>query len=900
MTTILRVLCVILVWAQAKTQSQPEFPQSIELGATLEVNCRIYIGPRTLVWYKLDTGRKLQLLVSTNTRKSQKVLTHARCSVQSSESSSTLRVNNVTLEDAGTYYCGVMHEYDVSFAPGTEVLVVHGKSKPPASLLQTVVQSPDYISVQPGDSVTLKCSFTISNCPQDHISVTWKKKNSASEIVSWNSGTKKINCESQVNTGEASCVHNLTMTVSSADDGTYLCVVFACGNTLSGSGTKIQLHAQTESQFLQTAALGATVHVKCQIFSGLRTLVWYKLDSNRKLQQLASVNIREDRGILTNPRHSVQSSQTNSILSISNVTLEDAGTYFCGVIKEKEVVFAPGTEVVVQGKSKSPASLLQTVVQSPDYISVQPGDSVTLKCSFITSNCPQDHISVTWKKHSETISQNRSKKINCDGRANTGEASFVHNLTMTVSSADDGTYLCVVFACGHILLGSGSKIHLKDDCIKESSDVFDLSPKVFALTLLNIVLGVTVLVLLCVVCNNLQKQDSVDIRDESNQNIQAEDGVIYAKVNIRPSRAARERPFEETVLYSQTSHIWTLNIVRRLFSTTEREKMSTILTTLCLVVVWAQAKAQPQPEFFQTTTPGATFHVNCRIYRGERTLVWYKLDNSMKLHMVTSTNTKKGQNIYQDSRFSVQSSEKDNTLSVTNVTLEDSGIYFCGVINEHDVDFGQGTEVVVKEKSKPASLQTVVQSPDYVSVQPGDSVTLKCSFNTSNCPQDHISVTWKRNSSASDIISQIYGTKKIHCDSRANAGEASCVHNLTMTVSSADDGTYLCVVFACGNSLSGSGTKIQKTQDLSPNVIALIGSNAVVALVVFVLLWGIWRSSNKTEVDSCGHRSSCDYQPDDTLTYTAGRLVTSSRTATMKRRQNPDIYTQVWYRHCGE
>ncbi|XP_055012591.1 uncharacterized protein LOC129409829 [Boleophthalmus pectinirostris] len=328
--------------------------------------------------------------------------------------------------------------------------------------------------------------------------------------------------------------------------------------------------------------------------------------------------------------------------------------------------------------------------------------------------------------------------------------------------------------------------------------------------------------------------------------------------------------------------------------------MTSILRVLGVILIWTQAKAEPQ-----TTPMGATLHVNCQVYSGSRTVVWYKLDSSKRLHLMVSVNSLKGENLYKNSRYSIQSSEDSNTLRVSRVRWEDAGTYYCGVIDEYGVSFEPGTEVVVVEgkSSLPPSLQSVVQSPDYIRVQPGDSVTLSCWFNTSLCTKEHISVQWKKKSSTSEIISWSNETKNIICENQVNTGETSYVHNLTLTwkdLSSAEDETYVCVVTACGHTLQGRGTRIYLqniTHSFSPNVMAVIGSNIVVGLVVFVLLWGIWRSSNKSEMDTYGHRSSYNSRDDDTLAYTAGSSVASSQLTPMKHRRDPDIYSQVWYYH---
>lgn len=223
-----------------EAQIQPESFQAAKLGDTVEVNCQVYSGSRTMLWYKLNTDRRLQLLASISIHKGQIKYTDDRFSVQTSTSSSVLRISKLTWKDTGTYYCGVMNFYDVNFGSGT-VLVIKGDSRP----MESVVQRPDNITVQPGDSVTLSCSFITSHCPEEHISGIWLKSGFTSEIISWINGNERVTCESRAHSGETTCVHNFTMkALSSADDGTYLCVVTSCGQTLFGNGTRLHLNSK--------------------------------------------------------------------------------------------------------------------------------------------------------------------------------------------------------------------------------------------------------------------------------------------------------------------------------------------------------------------------------------------------------------------------------------------------------------------------------------------------------------------------------------------------------------------------------------------------------------------------------------------------------------------------------
>ncbi|XP_055012190.1 uncharacterized protein LOC110170122 [Boleophthalmus pectinirostris] len=311
-----------------------------------------------------------------------------------------------------------------------------------------------------------------------------------------------------------------------------------------------------------------------------------------------------------------------------------------------------------------------------------------------------------------------------------------------------------------------------------------------------------------------------------------------------------------------------------------RDKMTSILRVLGVILIWTQVKTQSQPEFSQTTTLGATLHVNCQVYSGSRTVVWYKLDSSRRLHLMASANPRKGQNIYQDSRYLVQSSEDNTILSVSSVTWEDAGTYYCGVMNEHDVNFESGTVVVVEGKSRPPpSVLSVLQSPDYIRVQPEDSVTLSCWFNTSLCTKDHISVQWKKKISSSETMSWSNGTKNIICEKQVNTGETSCVHTQTWSdLSSAEDEMFVCVVTACGHTLQGRGTKIQPHDTdsciegssvvfcLRPTVLAVIGLSTGLAVPLLGLVCVLCRNHQKQEPDT-GRGVHQDNQAEDGIIY---------------------------------
>ncbi|XP_055012206.1 uncharacterized protein LOC129409714 [Boleophthalmus pectinirostris] len=215
-------------------------------------------------------------------------------------------------------------------------------------------------------------------------------------------------------------------------------------------------HEVQQLESFKTAKLGEDVLMKCSTRSVWSGRAWYKLNTNRSLQLITSTIKLVETKVVN--RYSVQTSPDETTLTIQNMKMEDVGTYYCGILRSFNISFGSGTVLKFEGESK----LMQSVLQSPAYIRVQPGDSVTLSCSFNTSLCSKDHISVTWIKGSasETISWNNINEVVCDIHSNTEETSCVHNMRLAnITSTADGIYLCVVTVCGHMQTGTGTRMH---------------------------------------------------------------------------------------------------------------------------------------------------------------------------------------------------------------------------------------------------------------------------------------------------------------------------------------------------------------------------------------------------------------------------------------------------------
>uniref|UniRef100_A0A8C7CTA2 Ig-like domain-containing protein n=1 Tax=Oncorhynchus kisutch TaxID=8019 RepID=A0A8C7CTA2_ONCKI len=160
-------------------------------------------------------------------------------------------------------------------------------------------------------------------------------------------------------------------------------------------------------------------------------------------------------------------------------------------------------------------------------------------------------------------------------------------------------------------------------------------------------------------------------------------------------------------------------------------------------------------------------------------------------------------------RFSVQSSNGVNHLSISDIKGSDSATYYCGSAHSNVVEFGKGTILNVKGISNSMS---VLQQPVSESVQPGYSVTLNCTIHTETCAGGH-SVYWFRHGSGESRPGIIYthGDRSYQCEKSSEAGSPTqrCVYNLPKrNLSLSDAGTYYCAVASCGEILFGDGTKL--------------------------------------------------------------------------------------------
>ncbi|KAG9274105.1 hypothetical protein AMEX_G10947, partial [Astyanax mexicanus] len=204
---------------------------------------------------------------------------------------------------------------------------------------------------------------------------------------------------------------------------------------------------------VQTEKIGENVSIKCeQSFikdNHQYSYAWYK-QSYGKLPQIVvrlvnnNSNVRYTRQFQQRFNTSLKGDQL--VLNIQETVEEDSGTYFCARVKTDVSEFGSGTLLIFNGKSSLQCSVLMATLSCSGDHSVywfrpdsgEPRPGIIFTHGDSSSPCTRS---------SETVSPTQS----C----------FYKLPKNNLSLSDAGTYYCAVAACGEILFGNGTKLHVK-------------------------------------------------------------------------------------------------------------------------------------------------------------------------------------------------------------------------------------------------------------------------------------------------------------------------------------------------------------------------------------------------------------------------------------------------------
>ncbi|KAI4880487.1 hypothetical protein NFI96_009520 [Prochilodus magdalenae] len=320
----------LLLFEAEKMNFRPLTEMVIETGESVTLQCSVQSltsdcsGEHSVYWFRHGSGESHPGIIYTHGNRSD------QCKSSSETDSSTqscvykLPKRKLSLSDAGTYYCAVAACGQILFGNGTEVNVqVH-----------TDVSGLQVQTVRSGDNVTIKCDENIIKDKKTHYLAWYKQSlgNVPEPVLRLFGDGRKIRYSPSFSDGHFTAdeeVFDLSIKgIKEEDAGTYFCGKVQTNYVEFGSGTLL---------FLQ----------------GEHSVYWFRHGSGESHPGI--IYTHGNRSDQCKSSSETDSSTQSCVYKLPkrNLSLSDAGTYYCAVAACGQILFGNGTEVNVQGSSIS-------------------------------------------------------------------------------------------------------------------------------------------------------------------------------------------------------------------------------------------------------------------------------------------------------------------------------------------------------------------------------------------------------------------------------------------------------------------------------------------------------------------------------------------------------------------
>uniref|UniRef100_UPI0037E7281E uncharacterized protein n=1 Tax=Semicossyphus pulcher TaxID=241346 RepID=UPI0037E7281E len=249
---------------------------------------------------------------------------------------------------------------------------------------------------------------------------------------------------------------------------------------------------------------------------------------------------------------------------------------------------------------------------------------------------------------------------------------------------------------------------------------------------------------------------------------------------------------------------------------------------------------------------GESLTLQC-VYNGEAAtrVYWYKQSLGQDLKLISDffkygTNDSFHDEFKNNPRFSLDTENGKNHLTISDIQSSDSATYFCIRCYANMLDILE--TIIVDVKGSGLNVPVLVQQSGSEAIQPGGSVTLNCTVQTGTCDGEH-SVYWFKDSEESHPgLIYTHGGRNDQCETKRNTETNTCVYKLPMTsLNRSHVGIYYCAVVSCGHILFGKGTKLdfEDKTDWSLVLVYLLSGALIFMTILVVVLAFFMNKMNK-------------------------------------------------------
>ncbi|XP_043940624.1 protein turtle-like isoform X2 [Protopterus annectens] len=664
-----------------------------------------------------------------------------------------------------------------------------------------------------GDTVIMNC--TVSN--ETLGPVCWSKEANLQKILysekfgdkSDTRATKIVHEGQERDTDFSISFKNITL----EDAGIYYCGMFKSDNVTvfaSGSGTQLYVIRNYGLSIYQTSSVngteGGTVTMKCTVScTTLGSVRWYKGEKMQKLVYSQLLIDKSDARI-SRTSHNGRERDIDFSITFRDITLEDAGVYYCVKFKSDKVTVAAkgsGTQLYVR-------STYKPVVYQSQVVTATEGDIVIMNCTLSHETLGP----VRWYKgdnlqkllYSQLLSDESDARVSRTVHGGQ-EGNLDFSITFrSIRLEDAGMYYCVRFKSDRITVatsGPGTRLDVR----RTYSLMIYQTPSVTAEE------GDTV-IMNCTVSHNTS--GPVRWYNEANMEKYLYSQLLGDKSDEQASRIVYEEQ-ERNNDFSITFANITLKDAGVYYCVKFKSDKVTVAakgngTRLYVRGGYELVIYQPPAV---TGVEGHSVIMQCALSQEIRGPVrWYKGNNLQKLLYSELSNDKS------DARASRKAvndptSNTDYSITFTNITLEDAGVYYCVKFKSDKVTVaatGSGTRLYV---SRGFDLM-IYQTPSVTGIE-GSTVKIQCTLSKETVGP----VRWYKGSNLkkllysqlSDDNSDARVRQVVHEGPRRDTD-----HSITFTgITLEDAGVYYCVKFKSDGvtvTAKGSGTRLYITSPI--------------------------------------------------------------------------------------